>query len=84
MAEDGLCTYKDIFGKPNEGAHAIRIPLVNIALVDTVTTIILAYVLYILLDGRYYFISILVFLILMGIIFHFTFCVNTRLNSILF
>ena len=36
-----LCKYKDIFGKPNEGPHSYR--FLNIAIVDTVLTIILGY-----------------------------------------
>ena len=36
----GLCKYKDIFGKPNEGVHKYR--LFNIAIVDMSFTIIAA------------------------------------------
>ena len=36
----GLCKYKDIFGKPNEGVHKHR--LFNIAIVDMSFTIIAA------------------------------------------
>ena len=37
-----LCKYKDIFGKPGEGAHQYRI--FDIAIVDTVLTVLLAFV----------------------------------------
>jgi len=37
-----LCRYKDIFGRPREGAHAYRV--FDIAVVDVVATIILAFI----------------------------------------
>lgn len=37
-----LCPYKNMFGAPRTGAHAIRIPVLDIALVDTVATVALA------------------------------------------
>ena len=36
-----LCKYRDMFGKPNTGIHSIRIG--NIAVVDVLLTILLAY-----------------------------------------
>ena len=36
-----LCKYKNIFGKSKEGVHSYRI--LNIAIVDTVLTIIIGY-----------------------------------------
>ena len=38
-----FCEYKDIFGKVGEGVHSYRI--FNIAVVDVVSTIIMAYLL---------------------------------------
>jgi hypothetical protein len=35
-----LCEYSDIFGKPNQGIHSIRI--FDIAIVDVLLTIIVA------------------------------------------
>lgn len=37
-----FCQYKDIFGKVNEGVHSIRI--INIAIVDVILTLVLAYI----------------------------------------
>jgi hypothetical protein len=46
----GLCKYKNIFGKPREGIHKLRIPFPGtdgegIAAVDVIATFALAYVL---------------------------------------
>ena len=38
-----LCKYKDIFGKVGEGLHSYR--LFNIAIVDVISTIFVAYLL---------------------------------------
>lgn len=37
-----FCEYKNLFGEVNKGAHSIRIPYVNLALVDTLLTIIVS------------------------------------------
>ena len=37
-----LCKYKDIFGKVGEGAHSVR--FFNFAVVDTLLTLVLAYI----------------------------------------
>jgi hypothetical protein len=75
-----LCKYSNIFGKPREGAHSIRI--FDIAVVDTVATVFLAWGL-----SRYYkynFYKTLLFLFILGIILHRLFCVNTKINTIIF
>ena len=74
-----LCQYRDIFGKPNTGVHAIR--LFNLAIVDVVLTLLLAWII------RYYsgqnFWVILACLIMVGIFLHWLFCVETQLNRLL-
>ena len=37
------CPYSDIFGAPGTGVHRWRIPILDIALVDTLMTILLAF-----------------------------------------
>jgi hypothetical protein len=74
------CIYKDLFGLPNTGIHSYR--LLNFAIVDVSLTVmagvILSYIYKIhLMNG------IIIFFIL-GIILHRLFCVNTKLNVILF
>ena len=76
-----LCKYKNIFGKVNEGIHSYKI--FNIAIVDVLATIILAYVIYLLIP-KYNFFFILICLFLLGIIFHRLFCVRTTVDKLLF
>lgn len=75
-----LCQYKDIFGKPGEGAHSIRVG--NLAVVDIVLTIIVAWII------AYYF-NLNKFVVIgsafvIGIIAHRLFCVRTQVDKILF
>ncbi len=73
-----LCKYKDIFGKPKEGPHSYRI--FNIAIVDTVLTIIIGY-----LISKYFklkLINVLIVLFILGIIVHKIFCVETTLTKL--
>jgi hypothetical protein len=76
---NNLCIYRDIFGKPNEGVHSIR--LFDFALVDVVFTIIAAYLLH-----KYTNLSLslsILLLFVLAILFHWLFCVDTKLNRIL-
>jgi hypothetical protein len=78
--DSSLCPYKNLFGKPGEGAHKYRI--LDIAIIDLALTIISAY-----LISRYYnqdFKIILTILILLGIIMHRLFCVKTTIDKLLF
>ena len=75
-----LCKYKDIFGKSGEGAHKYRI--FNIAIVDTVLTIILAIALALLFKINFFLILIILFLL--GIILHKLFCVETTVGKFVF
>ncbi len=74
-----LCQYKDIFGKPKEGAHSYRI--FDIAIVDVAFTLIGAYVI------SYYFdlplLPTTISLFILGIIMHYMFCVDTTINKLL-
>ena len=75
-----LCKYKDIFGKPNQGAHSYRI--FNIAIVDVLLTILVAYLLSIFTG--YKFVYTLIFMFILGIISHRIFCVRTTIDKLLF
>ncbi len=79
-----LCEYKDIFGKPGQDAHNIRI--FDFAVVDVVFTIIGAYVLYKLFGKKYNlsFFMVLLYLFILGIVLHRVFCVRTTIDKILF
>jgi len=75
----GLCQYKDIFGKPNEGVHSYRI--FNIAIVDLLFTLIAA--LLISYYTTYSFIMICIILLIASLFFHTIFCVDTTLTTAL-
>jgi fatty acid desaturase len=75
-----LCKYKNIFGKPKTGAHSLRI--FDIAIIDVVLTILLAYILSIF--TKYKFITLLIILFLSGILLHRMFCVRTTIDKLLF
>ena len=70
-----------MFGEPNTGLHKYR--LFNIALVDLVSTIALAYVIH-LYNPEYMFLHILVILFILGIVLHRLFCVRTTIDKLLF
>ena len=75
------CPYKDLFGKVGEGVHSYRI--FNIAIVDVLLTVLLAFVIYII-NPKYGFVTILVFLFILGIVLHRIFCVRTTIDKLLF
>ena len=75
-----LCAYSNILGAPKEGIHSYRI--FNIAIIDLGLTIIAA----IILSYAFDYSLLLIFIILMviGILLHKLFCVNTTITSIVF
>ena len=76
-----LCKYKNLFGEVGKGVHSYRI--FNIAVVDTVLTILGAYIIY-LFFPKYNFYYILLFLFILGIALHRLFCVRTTIDKFLF
>lgn len=74
-----LCQYKDLLGKPNQGAHAYRI--FNIAIVDLLLTILASLILSKWLKIN--FLICLICLIILSIIIHTIFCVKTTINVLL-
>lgn len=75
-----LCHYKDIFGKPREGAHAYRI--FDIAVVDVVATVIVAFIINRVFGFIFW--KSLVVLFIVGIISHRLFCVRTTVDKWIF
>ena len=74
-----LCQYQNIFGEVGKGVHSIRI--FNFAVVDLALTAVAAYFL-----ARWRNWNILATfggLMLVGVIAHWLFCVDTRLNTLL-
>ena len=76
----GLCKYRDIFGEVGTGVHSIR--LFNIAVVDTLLTLLLAYVINSYLKSNLLLIFFL--LIILSILIHRAFCVETTLTKMFF
>ena len=80
MPSLNLCRYKDIFGRPREGAHAYRI--FDIAVVDVAATVFVAF-----LVARIFSLSFwksLVALFIIGILSHRAFCVRTTVDKWVF
>jgi hypothetical protein len=82
------CAYSGIFGEPNEGAHRWR--LGGLAAVDVLGTagvaVLIAMAARRRRDSGIAIAAALIFIILIlaGIVAHEAFCVNTRLNAIIF
>jgi len=75
-----LRQYRDIFGKPGEGAHAIRVG--GIAVVDVAVTVAAAAL--IAYATSQSFAIVIVLLLLLGIVAHEAFGVRTAVNTWLF
>ncbi|NBO70175.1 MAG: hypothetical protein EBU66_08715 [Bacteroidetes bacterium] len=75
-----LCRFKDIFGRPREGAHAYRV--FDIAIVDVAATVIVAYLIARIFGLAFW--KSLVTLFIVGIISHRAFCVRTTVDKWLF
>ena len=75
-----MCKFKGIFGEPNTGVHKLRI--FNIAIVDVVATIIVAYG--ISKATTWDFVLVLISLFVLGIILHRIFYVRTTLDKVFF
>jgi hypothetical protein len=75
-----LCRYKDIFGRPREGAHSYRI--FDIAVVDVAATVLLALVIARLFGLSFW--KSLVALFIIGIVSHRVFCVRTTVDKWVF
>jgi hypothetical protein len=81
------CKYKDIFGKPGKEVHAIRIPIINVALVDVVVTVLVSIIISVVALGTFNTVSVLwttLALFLSGILAHRIFCVRTTVDKALF
>ena len=75
-----LCKYKDIFGKVGEGVHSVR--FFNFAVIDTLLTLVLAYIINFYLKTNL--LVIFIVLIILSIAIHRLFCVETTLTKMFF
>ena len=78
-----FCEHKNLFGEVNTGPHSYR--LLNLAVVDVLSTVILAYFIY-KVNGskKKSFSKILFYTFLFGIFIHRLFCVRTTIDKLLF
>ena len=72
--------YSTIFGKPNEGIHSYRI--FDLAIMDIIFTIIGVFIISIIFKLN--FLRTLIITFIIGIILHRLFCVNTKINKMIF
>ena len=77
-----FCKDKDIFGKPGQGAHSYR--LFDIAIVDVLATVLVAFVIWKFVLPAYNFFIVLGALFALGILAHRLFCVRTTVDKLLF
>ena len=75
-----LCKYRNMLGVPGKGVHSYRI--FNIAIVDVILTLIVAYIISYVFKKSFLWVSIILFVL--GIILHRLFCVRTTVDKILF
>jgi hypothetical protein len=75
-----LCEYRDIIGKVGQGVHSYR--FLNIAIVDVIVTIMLAFGIHKMLGSPFLITLFIVFLL--GILSHRIFCVRTTIDKLLF
>lgn len=75
-----LCKYRDSFGKVGTGVHSLR--LFNIAIVDTLLTLVLAYIINSYLKSNL--LIIFFVLLVLSILIHKAFCVETTLTKMFF
>ena len=75
-----LCKYRDSFGKVGTGVHSLR--LFNIAIVDTLLTLVLAFIINSYLKSNL--LIIFFILLVLSIFIHKAFCVETTLTKMFF
>lgn len=75
------CPFKDIFGKPREGPHSYRI--LDVAVVDTLLTFLLALFLQKVFFENYSFLKVLAVTFIVGEAMHWYFCVDTKIIQML-
>ena len=74
-----FCKYSDIFGKPNKGAHSYR--LFGVAIVDFGLTILIGILIGLYMNYNILYVCLI--LLLLGVLFHYLFCVKTTFNRLL-
>ena len=78
-----LCKYKNMFGVPRLGNHALRDPIFDIAVIDVIITAAASYAINMYFTN-YSFWYILIIIFIIGILAHRLFCVSTTVDKFLF
>jgi hypothetical protein len=76
------CQFKNLFGEPGTGVHSIRIPILDIALVDTAMTFVLALAIQKMFHLPNFW-EVLLWTFIVGEIMHWLFCSKTRVIKFL-
>jgi uncharacterized membrane protein len=76
-----LCKYRNFFGKPGKGVHSYRIPLLDVAAVDVIATLIVGYLIALYSKWNYWLVVLVLFLL--GIAMHRLFCVRTKIDQVI-
>lgn len=75
-----LCKYKHVLGEEGKGFHSVRI--LNIAILDLLATVLGSWLI------SYYFklnfFIVLITALIIGVLLHRLFCVNTTINKMIF
>ena len=77
-----FCQHREIFGKPREGSHKYRIPLLDVALVDVALTLLIGFLISLLIGASFGYTSLT--LSVAGILAHRLFGVSTKVDNTLF
>ena len=78
--KSSFCKYQHLFGVEGQGAHKYRI--FNIAIVDTVATLFVAWVISAIFHLTFW--KVLLVLFILGLLLHRLFCVQTTLTKAVF
>ena len=78
-----FCQFKDLFGKPREGPHQYRIPIVDLAAMDVAVVALAGYFIGVQYM-KYSVFSVFIFLVISTIVSHRMVCAETALDQFLF
>jgi hypothetical protein len=76
------CPYKNIFGEPRTGVHRWRVPILDISVVDTALTVLLAFGIFKIFNFKNFWI-VMLWTFIVGEIFHWAACTQTRVIKFL-
>lgn len=75
-----LCSYHHVFGEERKGFHSLR--MFDVAVGDVLLTLLLS--LFVSYVSKISIITTTIIIFIVGIIIHRIFCVNTKINSMIF